>query len=103
MPTNYFEKLKPSLEEYNKNKGIFKQLFDNNQAAINKLLSLSPNDHDNLFKICQCFFKNTPKPLQASYEVYDKLSQLNELASLFLRKFEKEMPSPEHKLILNLK
>lgn len=61
MPTNYFEKLKSALEDYDKRKGLWRDWFGD-EAAIKKLRSLSPNDHDNLFKICQCFFKNTPKP-----------------------------------------
>lgn len=99
MPTNYFEKLKLALGGYDKRKGFWRRWFGD-QTAIKKLRSLSPNDHDNLFKICQCFFKNTPKPSQASYQVYQKLANLGKFSNLCLKKFQEITPS--HKQQINL-
>lgn len=61
-----------ALIDYDHNKGFFRRLFGD-QAAIRKLRKLSDTDQTNFLKLYRCFIENLPKPIQASYRVYQAL------------------------------
>jgi hypothetical protein len=67
------EAIQEALANYDQRKGFWRRLFRRDQAAIRALRSLNETDQSNHFKLYHCFIENLPRPIQASYQVYQTL------------------------------